>query len=265
VLGVVNVLINNFLDGRHACYVAYVVQGNVLYLVDDLGDAGGPYAGSMALNGSGSVSNSQCTVSGAASSAVGSGNTLTLTLSINFKPGFAGNKVVYTAAGDTGSGNSGWQALATWNNPGSAPTGPAVGGVTPARSNNLTQTYIFTFTDTNGWQDLSVVNFLINSAIDGRHACYVAFVPSTSSLLLVDDAGDAGGPYFGMVLPGSGSVSNSQCSISAGSLTSSGATLTLTLTITFTQGFAGNQVLYLAARSNTLNSNWQAVGSVSVP
>jgi len=233
--------------------------------VDDAGDAGGPYAGSMLLNGSGTVSNSQCTVNGTASSAVGSGNTLKLKLSINFKPGFAGNKVVYTAAGDTGSGNSGWQALATWNNPGSAPTGPAVGGVTPAHSNNPTQTYVFTFTDTNGWQDLSVVNFLINSAIDGRHACYVAFVPSTSSLLLVDDAGDAGGPYFGMVLPGSGSVSNSQCSISAGSFTASGATLTLTLTITFTQGFAGNQVLYLAARSNTLNSNWQAVGSVSVP
>lgn len=30
-------------------------------------------------------------------------------------------------------------------------------------------------------------------------------------------------------------------------------------------GFCGNQLFFLAARSNTANSNWQPVGSVSVP
>jgi len=45
----------------------------------------------------------------------------------------------------------------------------------------------------------------------------------------------------------------------------SGKTLTATLAMTFTQSFAGNQLFFLAARSSTTNSNWQAVGSVSVP
>jgi hypothetical protein len=271
-LGVQDILINSALDGRHACYIAYVPSGATtgsLYLVDDAGDAGGPYTG-MVLPSSQTASNSQCTINGTGSSASGSGNTLTLTLAITFNSNFAGNKIFYLASADTGTGNSGWQTPGTWTVPGPPPTGPAVGGVSPARSNTLSQTYTFTFTDTNGWQDLAVLNVLINTAIDGRHACYLAYVPygaTTGSLYLVDDAGDSGGPFYGFVLPGSGTAQNSQCAVSGAgsSVTATGNTLTLTLPITFTAGFAGNQVFFLAARSNTVSSGWQAVGSVTVP
>ena len=145
-----------------------------------------------------------------------------------------------------------------------------MGGVSPARSNTLSQTYTFTFTDTNGWQDLAVLNVLINSAIDGRHACYLAYVPSganSGSVFQVDDAGDSGGPFTGFVLPGSGTAQNSQCTVggAGSSVTATGNTLTLTLPITFNAGFAGNQVFFLAARSNSVSSGWQAVGSVTVP
>jgi len=266
-LDVVNILINNALDGRQACYLAYSRPLNVLYLVNDPGTALLP---GLPLTGSGSIANSQCTVTGAGSSASGNGNVLTLTLNMSFGAGFTGNMVVYSAARDTAQNNSGWHALATWGIPGSPPSGPGVGGVSPVHSNSSTQTYTFTFTDTNGWQDITVANILINSAIDGRHACYLAFVPSgasSGSLFLVDDAGDAAGPYAGLVLPGSGSVSNSQCTISGagGSVSANGNTLTLTLPITFNHSFTGNQVFYLATRNSTISSDWQAMGSVSVP
>jgi uncharacterized repeat protein (TIGR01451 family) len=271
-LGVQDILINSALDGRHACYIAYVPSGATtgsLYLIDDAGDAGGPYTG-MVLPSSQTASNSQCTINGTGSSASGSGNTLTLTLGITFNSSFAGNKIFYLASADTDTGNSGWQTPGTWTVPGPPPTGPAVGGVSPARSNTLSQTYTFTFTDTNGWQDLAVLNVLINSAIDGRHACYLAYVPSganAGSLFLVDDPGDSGGPFTGFILPGSGTAQNSQCTVggAGSSVTATGNTLTLTLPITFTAGFAGNQVFFLAARSNTVSSDWQAVGSVTVP
>jgi len=275
-LAVVDVLINSVLDGRSACYVAFVPSGassGSLFLVDDAGDAGGPYQG-IVLPGSGAVSNSQCAIRGAGSSASGSGNTLTLTLAITFKAGFPGNKVVYLSARDTSSNNTGWQALGTWGVPGPQTAGPAVGGVSPARSDLAVQTYTFTFTDTNGWQDITVANILINSAIDGRQACYLAFVPTASaagSLFLVDDSGEAAGPYSGMVLPGPpagpGSVGNLQCAVSGtgASASGSGNTLTLTLPITFYPTFAGNKVFFLAARNNAVNTNWQAVGSVAVP
>jgi hypothetical protein len=232
-----------------------------VYLVDDQGDAGGPYS-AMLLPGSQTVSNGQCTIAGAGSSVAAAGANLTLTLAITFAPGFAGNKVLYTSAQDARS-NSGWQALGTWNIPGPPPAGPSVTGLTNAGA------YTFTFSDTNSWQDISVANVLIAGAIDGVGACYLAFVPATAnsgSLYLVDDAGDAAGPYAGLALPGAGSISNSQCSISGSgsSVTAAGNTLTLTLAVTFSPTFAGNRIIYAAAVGHTQNSGWQAVGTVAV-
>jgi len=267
---VVDVLIRDVLDGRQACYVAFIPSGpnsGSVLLVDDGGDAGGPYSG-MTLPGTGSVSNSQCSITGAGSLVSATGNSLTLTLPITFTPAFAGNKVAYLSAQDTGA-NSGWSALSTVSVAGAALTGPSVTGVTPVHTTGFTATDTFMFTDTNGFQDIAVANVLINGSIDGRHGCFLALVPISAtsvSVLLVDDAGDAGGPYSGMVIPGNGSVSNSQCSIT-GALSlvnASGNNLSVTLPITFTQGFAGNQVVYLAARSNAANSGWQAVGTAAV-
>ncbi|HEY1759730.1 MAG TPA: hypothetical protein VGG72_30445 [Bryobacteraceae bacterium] len=62
---------------------------------------GGYAAGSPILLSSGAtLSNSQCTITTAGSSASASGNTLKLNLAITFTPSFAGNQVFY----------SGWQA-----------------------------------------------------------------------------------------------------------------------------------------------------------
>ena len=112
---------------------------------------------------------------------------------------------------------------------------------------------------------------LINSAINGIGACYVALVPfgaGSGTIYLVDNAGEAGGPYAGgMVLPGTDTISNGQCTISGAgsSVAGSGNTLTLKLAITFNHSFAGNQVLYLSAGAGAANSDWQAVGTVAVP
>jgi len=267
-LSVVNVLINSALDGRRACYIAFVPSGATsgsLYLVDDAGDAGGPYQG-LVLPGGGSISNGQCTIAGSGSSVSTSGDNLTLTLVVTFNSAFAGDKVFYLSSQDKQGNGSGWQALGAWAVPGSTASGPGVGSVSPARSSASSGLFTFTFTDTKGAQDIAVANVLINSAIDGRHACYVAFVPP-ASLYLVDNTGDAGGPYSGMVIPGIGSVNNSQCTISGtgSSVAMSGNNLTLTLSINFSPGFGGNQIIYMAARSNTASSGWQVAGTVSVP
>ena len=39
----------------------------------------------------------------------------------------------------------------------------------------------------------------------------------------------------------------------------------VTLQMSFNHSFAGNQVFFLAAQSKTQNSDWQAVGTISVP
>ena len=107
-LDVVNVLINNFLDGRSACYLAYSRPTGTIYLVNDAG--AGPLPG-LPLNGSGngtaSVSNSQCRLNLVGSAAFTNGNSLSLVLNLNFFGGFAGNKVIYMAARDLQGGNFG--------------------------------------------------------------------------------------------------------------------------------------------------------------
>lgn len=269
-LSVVDVLINNVLDGRHACYIAFIPNGassGTVLLVDDAGEAGGPFQ-SLSIPGGGAVSNGQCSVTGAGSTVSASGTNLVLTLPITFSAAFGGNRVVYAAAQET-TNNSGWQTLGTWGVPGPAAVGPAVVGMIPAHSSAPSNTYTFTFTDTNGWQDIAVADVLVNNSLDGRRACYLALVPSgptSGTVFLVDDTGDAGGPFQAVTLPGSGTTSNGQCAISGagGSVNGNGNTLTVILTITFNPSFAGNWLFYLAARSNSLNSNWQTVGTLSL-
>jgi hypothetical protein len=265
-LTVLNVLIRDVLDGRHACYVAFTPNGQSsgsVFLVDDAGDAGGPFSG-MVIPGNSAVNNSQCSISGVGTTASGSGNGFTLTLPITFTPGFSGNKVVYMAA-QNGAGSSGWFPLGVWLVSGGTVTGPAVSGNFP-RTTGLTQTYNFTFTDPAGFQDISVANVLINSAINGAGACYLAITPA-GAVYLVDNAGDAAGPFSGMVLPTSNSVSNSQCTVSGAgsSVSGSGTNLMVTIAVTFGPGFAGNQIIYAAGRSNSATSGWQSISTVGVP
>jgi len=270
-LGVVNVLINNFLDGRSACYLAYVVPSNTLVLVDDGGDAGGPYAGSVVLGSSATIQNNQCAVT--LVSAVTGGNTLTLLLNITFKPAFGGNKIMYMAARDLGAGNSNWQALGVWQVTFTPQGTIVVTGVTPGRGaepSGTGQEFFVALTDNKGAGDFGVVDVLINSFIDGRQACYLAYVASTNTLILIDDGGEAAGPYAG-TMPlngGSESIQNSQCTVSGtGSAVSSVSnTLTLTLNITFKAAFTGNRVVYAAGRDSAggNNTNWQAMGTTTV-
>ena len=262
-LNVVNVLINDFLDGRRACYLAYVRPLNVLYLVNDSGDGLLP---GLVLNGTGSISNGQCTVIGSGSSVSGSGTTLTLRLQIAFSASFAGDRIMYLAARDAAENNSGWVSGGVWNVPGLPASSPAVGAVSPASGAGRAQTFAFTFSDANGWQNLGVVNILINDYLDGRHGCYLAYSRSLGVLYLVNDAGDALLPELYLGMPAA--VSNSQCTVygTGSSVTGSGTTLTLTLNIAFSPSFVGDRIIYLAARDVAeRKSGWQARGRWRVP
>ncbi|HYW48457.1 MAG TPA: hypothetical protein VE959_36680 [Bryobacteraceae bacterium] len=276
-LSILNVLVNSFLDGRQACYVAFQPSGassGSLLLVDDAGDAGGPYQ-SLALPGNGTVSNSQCSIAGAGSSVSALGNSLWLTLAITFSQGFSGNRVIYSAAGDSAGNNTGWQALGVRQVPGAAPaTTTAVVAMTPTRGAGITCTsdgtctnaipFTFTFSDTKGTHDLGVVNILINNFLDGRHACYLAYSNPLGVLYLVNDPGTALLP--GQPLSTGGTLGNSQCTVTWGSapVAVDGNNLTISLTVLFSAAaFSGNRVVYLAARdgSEANNTGWQASGT----
>jgi hypothetical protein len=263
-INVINVLINDFLDGRFGCYLAYARPINVLYLVNDPGDALLP---GLVLDGSPqTLGNGQCAIDGSASSAVASGSVLTLKLRITFDPSFSGNKVVYQAARDLDGNNSGWLQQGVWNVPGAAPASPAVIAMAPGRGGGRGPYPLqFTYRDTDGYTDLVSTTVLLNSYLDGGGACYLGYHVPSNAVLLLNDPGNAYLPW--LVLGSTGTVENSQCRIySQGSgAQGSGTDLTLTLVIEFKAAFAGERVFYLSAQDGTSTSGWQAVGSWTVP
>jgi sugar lactone lactonase YvrE len=142
--------------------------------------------------------------------------------------------------------------------------------VSQSTANSLSQTFMITLTDPNGWQNITLVDVLVNSGLDARRACYVAIAPTSAAsgiIYLVDDAGDTGGPYETVALPSSASAQNSQCSISGSgsSVSASGNNLTISLDLTFAGKFAGNKILYIAAQNGIGNSGWQALSTCTVP
>ena len=62
-------------------------------------------------------------------------------------------------------------------------------GVNPAAGSGYSQSMAFTFTEVGGFAQLSVLNILINNALDGSQACYLAYNRAQNVVYLVDNAG----------------------------------------------------------------------------
>ena len=175
---------------------------------------------------------------------------MTLILNLSFSASFAGNKVVYAAARDLSENNSGWQTMGVHGVPPLPTTFPNPVGMSPSSGNTLSQTITFTYQDQTAATNLQTVWALINTAIDGRAACYVAYYRPGNQLYLYPDNGD-GTQATNIVLTGSNTISNSQCTISAqgANVQTSGNTLMVTLPITFKTAFAGFKGVWLAAQT----------------
>jgi hypothetical protein len=78
-------------SGNHFCWMIFSTTGISLATDDLIG--GWP---SVSYGSSGLVQNSQCAIDGANSSISGSGNTLTVNVSITFRVAYAGMKTIYT-------------------------------------------------------------------------------------------------------------------------------------------------------------------------
>ena len=268
-VGVVNLLIRDALDARAACYIAYSLPLGVLYLVSDVGpDALSP---PLILGSGGTVSNSQCIVSGIGSSPLGFFNNSTsfsseLRINITFNPSFAGPKLVYAAARDTRDRTYGWEIIGTHTVPGPT-TLPRPINVSPAVTDQLDPVISFTFDDQTDARNIETAWVLINNALDARAGCFLAFHNPSSQLFLYPDSGLAAG-LTNRPLLGPGVVSNSQCSldVTGAAVSRVGARLTLTLPFRFNPSWRISKAIWTAVQSiSGQPSAWQAIGVVKPP
>ena len=263
-LGILNALINRALDGGTACYIACSQRDRVLYLVSDAGPT--ILSNPLTLGATGSVSNGQCTIFSAGSSVSTTATELTLTLNVAFSSGFSGNRIIYIAGRTVAELNSGWQPQGIVAVPETTPPFPRSGSLSPATGTAPSATVTATFLDATNANSILVAWLLINSAVDGRGACYVTYYRPDNLLLLVPDNGD-GNAASAIPLSGNGFLENSQCRISAqgSSVSIVGNTITLNLNVSFKSVFAGPRIIFGALQSNGVSSGWKPLGAWQVP
>ena len=222
-----------------ACAVSYDRAHNALSLLTDAG----ALPTSSIRPGSGTQQNSQCSLNGANSSAILSGQTLTLNLALTFLPAFNGAKNIYMQATNP-LASTPWQAKGLWT----VTFHVANVSVSPASGSGNAQTFGFQFSDEAGANDLTSVSVLFSASTSTAASCSVTYDRAHNALSLLTDSGQLPATS---IAPGSGTQQNSQCSLNGANsnVILSGQTLTLNLALTFLPAFHGTQNIYMQAIS----------------
>jgi len=237
----------------NSCYVLYYPSTNLLYLYTTAG------TGTTKITpGSGTLSNSQCTITGSGTSVVKSGDKLTLNLDVTASSTYTGKQSIFMYAEDDSLANTGWVNKGTWTP--ATNQAPTVVSVTPNPATGLSNTFALKYSDPNGASDLDVVEVDFGSALSTSNSCFVLYYPATNLLYLENNAGNG----TTKITPGSGTLSNSQCSIKGSGTTvvRSGDTLTLNLAVTATSTYTGAKSVFMSGTDNSAaKTGWLKKGT----
>jgi hypothetical protein len=229
-----NVLFARSVDGRSACWIAFDAASSQLSLAsDDISTWSGGAPGSAT-----GLANSQCAIDLSATSATRTPQGLLITLPIRFSSSFAGVQNIYLRGWSRGSLFPRDYVLA-----GSfTVVDPSAPAISPSSGCGWNLSLTTSVPDPS--LNITGVDVLINSAVDGRRACWVSYDPRSATLWLASDDTST----WSSAPIGSGvTLSNGQCSISGGSGSTAGGTISLVMPILFYGPFAGQRNVYLAS------------------
>lgn len=255
----------------HECLLRYDFATNAIWIVPD---AGGAWSGPITAQTNGTLSNSQCIVRAAGSSAQVSGTTATAKFQVEFTATFAAPKQLYLEGEDVrGAWSTNFQQL-FGNYSVTATASPL--SLTPASGSGANQIFSATYYNPNGGTHIAEADLYIMSNVAPGSAgnwsgseCIFQYDVATNNIWQVVDAG---GSYQGPITAGSQNIlSNSQCTIFAEGSSAQviGNTVKVNFAVNFTgAGFNGSKQLYLGSE-DTLG-NWatnfnQQFGSWSIP
>ena len=168
--------------------------------------------------------------------------------------------------GTTGSSN--WRTrIVNFRMP-QCQTTPSSISVTPDTGAGNTRTFSFLYADTGGANKIMTASGLINASNSLTSACaFQYFTASSSTTPNTLQIYTNGGAPGGTLTPGSGSVSNSQCTINGAGTTvaSAGNSMVLNVSITFTTpSFDGPKNIYLSVADSNTSTPFQPFGAWTV-
>ncbi len=144
----------------NACYLLYDRPSNTLSIANSQGNG---ILQSVTPGGGGTLTGSECSVAASTASVSVSGNTVSITLTINFNASFAGAQNIYAAIVDTSYNESSFQQIGTW-------TVDNV-SVSPSAGSGSPQTFAFSYASAGQMQE----HFYFNSSATGANACYLLY------------------------------------------------------------------------------------------
>jgi hypothetical protein len=120
--------------------------------------------------------------------------------------------------------------------------------VAPSSGTGLNANLALTYSDPDGFANLTYTYVLINSSLTSQGACYAIYIRTANLIYLLSDDGQTA---LGPITPGAaGTVENSQCTVSGpgSSVSGSGNNLTVTLALVFKSAFSGTKNVYMDAQ-----------------
>jgi GH18 family chitinase len=255
----VDLFVGNTMGATNTCYAEYAPATKMLYLKSD--DNSTWYQ--AALGSSTVLQNSQCAINPVASSASGSGYTLTVNLAMTFTNAYSGTKSLLVFAADQSGPNTGWLTTGAWTVPWMASTqGPPTLTMTPSSGAGPSATFVMKITDGGGYAAVQRADLFIGNTIGATNSCWVEYTALTRTIALKSDDNAT---WSNAALGSSTTLQNSQClvNVQAAALSGSGNTLTLSLPVDFTKFNRTRQMSVYAADNAGLNSGWQTVGTWS--
>jgi hypothetical protein len=246
----------------NACYVNINRASGAIQLRNDADSA---WTGGLTIGQAATLSNSRCSVTGSGASLTANGNALALTIPVAFTNSFAGTRDVMLSVNDAGGLTSSWQKAGSWTVPAVIvpPTPPTFLSLSPATGAGSSATFVTTFQDVNGANEIGRALILVNKNLSSAGGCYIFIYADTRQYYMLNNAGTG---WLGPVTMGSGSVSNGNCNIgSASSVSVSGTSMSITLPIQFGSGFAGAKTIWTSVGdlAGTFTS-WRTGGTFNV-
>lgn len=138
------------------------------------------------------------------------------------------------------------------------PGTPSVVSVTPSRATGLTNDFVLTYSDTSGPAAFNHVAVIFNATVTAANSCFFLFYPSANLIYLVNDLGTGATS----ITTGFGTLSNSQCTLTASLANRSGNTITVDLEVTASANYTGKQNIFMYAEDlSSANTGWIGMGT----